>query len=170
MGTFYRQLMDTSLPNSGEGNAGRTWTWQTCNEFGYFQTATSEFTSPTLYTRGASARSLWQQVCADVFQIGDASIGVRIAATNAYYGGKYPTSAQDGAPITNVLFSNGGLDAWSLLSVTDYPENTREVYTEIAPLGSHCVGLYPARPGDVPGAANIREKAFSLFQKWAAAK
>merc|ERR1712136_238965 len=36
---FYRSLMNATLPLSGQGNAMRTWTWQTCNEFGYFQTA-----------------------------------------------------------------------------------------------------------------------------------
>lgn len=89
-----------------------------------------------------------------------ASLSTRIAATNAYYGGKDP------ANISHVLFSNGDLDAWSLLSVTEYPANDREVHTEIAPLGSHCVGLYPPSENEVPGATAIRDKAFALFQKW----
>jgi len=164
IGSMYAQLMDASLPKSGAGNAMRTWTWQTCNEFGYFQTGTSEFDRPTLYTRAASARSLWQQVCSDVFGIDDASVGARIQATNNYYGGKNPSG------ISHVLFSNGELDAWSLLSITSYPSNDREVYTEVAPLGSHCVGLYWPSAGEVPGATRIRNRALELFQKWGAAR
>jgi len=160
IGAMYKQLMDATLPESGEGNAGRAWTWQTCNEFGYFQTATSSFENRTMFTRGASARALWQQVCSDVFQISQETIGANVAATNNYYGGK----TQQG--ITNVFYSNGDLDAWSLLSITEYPENQQEVYASVAELGSHCVGLYKPMDGEVPGATEIRDTALQLFQKW----
>lgn len=168
--TMYKGLMDTMLPEDGSGNAGRTWTWQTCNEFGYFQTATSSFKKPNMFTRGASATVLWQQVCSEVFGIDQASVGARIAATNRYYGGKQPKSFANGAPISHTFFSNGDLDAWSELSVTAYPENSEEVYSEVARLGSHCVGLYAPMTGEVPGATSIRKKAFELFQKWGAAE
>mmetsp|Transcript_120078 Transcript_120078/g.299541 ORF Transcript_120078/g.299541 Transcript_120078/m.299541 type:complete len:509 (+) Transcript_120078:74-1600(+) len=158
--SLYQLLGDTSLPADGSGNAGRTWTWQTCSEFGYFQTATSVFGKPTMFTRGASSRAMWQQVCGDVFGIPSAAVSARIADTNAYYGAKDPKD------IRRVFFTNGALDAWSLLSVTKYPSNDREVYAEVAPLGSHCVGLYSPRPGEVPGATSIRTKAFELFQRW----
>eukprot|EP00746_Dinoflagellata_sp_MGD_P078537 gnl/MRDRNA2_/MRDRNA2_31396_c0_seq1.p1 gnl/MRDRNA2_/MRDRNA2_31396_c0~~gnl/MRDRNA2_/MRDRNA2_31396_c0_seq1.p1 ORF type:complete len:505 (+),score=64.86 gnl/MRDRNA2_/MRDRNA2_31396_c0_seq1:82-1596(+) len=160
IGTFYSQLSNATLPSSGEGNAGRTWTWQTCNEFGYFQTGTSIFEKPTMYTRGASSKALWQQVCEDIFGISSASIGARIAATNRHYGAKQPPA------ISHVFFSNGDLDAWSLLSVTSYPSNEREVYAQVAALGSHCVGLYSPMPGEIPDAKAVRERAFDLFQKW----
>ncbi len=42
-----------------------------------------------------------------------------------YYGGQQPQN------ISHVLFSNGDLDAWSLLSVTSYPPNNLEVYAEV---------------------------------------
>jgi len=162
IGSMYKLLQDTSLPANGMANPARTWFWQTCNEFGYFQSGTSKWDKPTLYTRAASARSLWQQVCTDVYGIPAEEIGARIAATNRYYGGNSPS-----LNISNVLFSNGDLDAWSLLSVTKYEQpNDREVYTEIAPLGSHCVGLYPPSENEVPGATRIRDKAFALFNKW----
>jgi len=138
----------------------RTWTWQTCNEFGYFQTATSVIGKPTMFTRGASSRANWQQVCEDVFGISAASVSERIAATNAYYGGKRPRN------LTHVFFTNGDLDAWSLLGVTEYPSNDREVYAEVAPLGSHCVGLYAPKNGEVPGATSIRSRAKELFSRW----
>jgi len=160
VGAFYQQLSNATLPLSGEGNAGRTWFWQTCNEFGYFQTATSTFTKPTMYTRGASSRALWQGMCEDVYGINEASIGARIAETNRYYGAKAPKN------ISNVFFSNGDLDGWSLLSVTASPPNQMEVYAEVAPLGSHCVGLYAPSEGEVPGATSIRDRAFNLFKRW----
>jgi len=158
--SFYKLLGDTTLPDDGSGNAGRTWTWQTCNEFGYFQTGTSVFGKSTIYTRGASSRSLWQQVCEHIFGIEASAVSARIARTNEYYGAKDPKG------IKNVFFTNGALDAWSLLGVTTYPSNDREVYAEVAPLGSHCVGLYAPRVGEVPGATSIRTKALQLFRKW----
>lgn len=157
---FYRSLMNATLPLSGQGNAMRTWTWQTCNEFGYFQTARAEFGHTNFYTRGASSRALWQQVCNDVFGITNEDVGARIQKTNDYYGGKNP------ANISHVFFSNGHLDAWSLLSVTSYPENNRNVETMVADLGSHCVGLYAPDSSEVVGATNIRTRAIQLFQSW----
>merc|ERR1712136_498485 len=112
------------------------------------------------YTRGASSRALWQQVCNDVFGITNEDVGARIQKTNDYYGGKNP------ANISHVFFSNGHLDAWSLLSVTSYPENNRNVETMVADLGSHCVGLYAPDSGEVVGATNIRKRAIQLFQSW----
>jgi len=161
IGAFYKQLGDTSLPKGGSGNAGRTWTWQTCNEFGYFQTADAKLSTPNFYTRGASNPAMWQQVCSDIFGISRAEIGARIAATNAHYGGNQPPKS-----ISNVFYSNGELDAWSLLSVTSYPENSRSVSTMVAPLGSHCVGLYAPQEGELPGAKQVRETVFALFKKW----
>lgn len=161
IGAFYRLLSDTTLPSTGMGNAARTWTWQTCNEFGYFQKGTSTFEKPTMYTRGASNKAMWEQVCEEIFGIAVPAVGARIAATNQYYGGKDPQG------ITHVYFTNGGLDAWSLLSVTTYPSNGREVYAEVVPLGSHCVGLYSPSNDEVPGTAEVRNRALSLFQQWA---
>eukprot|EP00927_Polykrikos_kofoidii_P054347 TRINITY_DN48775_c0_g1_i1.p1 TRINITY_DN48775_c0_g1~~TRINITY_DN48775_c0_g1_i1.p1 ORF type:complete len:516 (+),score=56.72 TRINITY_DN48775_c0_g1_i1:113-1660(+) len=160
IGSFYKQLLNSTLPTGGSGNAGRTWTWQTCNEFGYFQTATAVFGKPTLYTRGASSPSQWQGVCENVFGLSATSVSAKIAATNAYYGAKDPEG------ISRVFYTHGGLDAWSLLGVTSYPPNTREVYAEVAPLGSHCVGLYPPMEGEVPGATSVRNRALSLFKQW----
>merc|ERR1712008_414923 len=48
----------------------------------------------------------------------------------------------------------------------EYPSNNREVYAEVAPLGSHCVGLYAPKEGEVPGATSIRTKALQLFRQW----
>mmetsp|Transcript_118963 Transcript_118963/g.237125 ORF Transcript_118963/g.237125 Transcript_118963/m.237125 type:complete len:518 (+) Transcript_118963:86-1639(+) len=160
--SLYKVLGNITLDADGEGlgNAGRTWTWQTCNEFGYFQTATSVFGKATMYTRGASSRSMWEQMCEQVFGIEATSVSARIAHTNKYYGAKDPKG------ISQVFFTNGALDAWSLLGVTEYPSNSREVYAEVAPLGSHCVGLYAPREGEVPGATAIRTRALQLFQRW----
>eukprot|EP00929_Paragymnodinium_shiwhaense_P064399 TRINITY_DN32245_c0_g1_i2.p1 TRINITY_DN32245_c0_g1~~TRINITY_DN32245_c0_g1_i2.p1 ORF type:complete len:497 (-),score=117.79 TRINITY_DN32245_c0_g1_i2:218-1708(-) len=156
----YKQLSNATLPEDGSGNAGRTWTWQTCNEFGYFQTARAVLGKPNFYTRGASNRALWQQVCGQVFGMPDGAVGANIAATNDHYGGKDPKG------ISHVFFSNGALDAWSLLSVTSYPENNRSVESMVAPLGSHCVGLYAPAADELPGARMVREKAFALFTTW----
>ena len=56
---------------------------------------------------GASSPLLWQKVCYDVYGITGEKLGANIAATNNYYGGKDPKD------ISNVLYSNGDLDAWT---------------------------------------------------------
>jgi len=157
---LHKLVADSQLSEKGEGSSMRAWTWQTCNEFGYFQTGTAAFERPTMYTRGSSSRALYQQICSDVFGINDAKIGARIENTNEYYGGKSPRG------ISKVFFSHGGLDAWSLLGITSYPKNDQGIHVLVAPLGSHCVGLYAPSKGELPDAIRIREHAFELIRKW----
>jgi len=160
LGTMYRGLADDSLPKHGNGNAERTWFWQTCNEFGYFQKGTASIDKPTMYTRGSSNPSMHQRVCSDIFGVSASEVSARIAQTNSYYGGKSLRG------ISHVFFSNGALDAWSLLSITSLPENHREIYARVAELGSHCVGMDVSKAGDIPDAAKVSEQAFQLFQRW----
>merc|ERR1711876_135720 len=67
---------------------------------------------------------------------------------------------------SRLLFTNGHLDPWSQLSVTDYPENDCEVHVIVAPLDSHSVGLYRPRPGEPAGAKPIHETVLSLWRRW----
>lgn len=157
---FYKELGDDSLPDSGSGNAGRTWTWQTCNEFGYFQTSTAVWGKTSLYTRGASSRAIWQGVCSDLFGIAPEEIGARVAATNSYYGAKQPQN------ISRVVYSNGELDPWSLLAIKPEDGVPPDTSSVVGALGSHCVGLSAPKEGEIPGATVVRDHAIKKFQDW----
>jgi serine protease 16 len=94
----------TGTTTAGNADGGRSWYWQKCTEFGYFkgyEDASAIFPSvPYTFPLG---------MCAAVFGI--PGMTPNIDATNAFYGGKALNA-------TNVLFTNGLLDTWHLLSIT----------------------------------------------------
>jgi len=158
-GASFRDFMNDTLTN-GISNAGRMWRWQNCNEFGFWQTAMRDWDVPTLYTDGPSHPSQFPRVCRDVFGVDEQTVEENVAKTNRYYGGKHNPR------FSRLLFTNGHLDPWSQLGVTDYPENDREVHVIVAPLDSHSVGLYRPRAGEPAGAKPIHEKVLSLWRLW----
>ncbi|CAG06424.1 unnamed protein product, partial [Tetraodon nigroviridis] len=99
-----RDLMDTS-PHAGR-RSERQWTYQTCTEFGFFQTC-EENTCPF---SGMVTLQFQTEVCSSVFGISQHSLPRRVAFTNTYYGGDSPHTHR-------VLYVNGGIDPWKELSV-----------------------------------------------------
>uniref|UniRef100_A0A665VQA6 Serine protease 16 n=1 Tax=Echeneis naucrates TaxID=173247 RepID=A0A665VQA6_ECHNA len=99
-----KDLMDTSL-RSGR-RAARQWTYQTCTEFGFYQTC-EDATCPF---SGMLTLQDDTQLCPLLFGISQHSLPARVAFTNAYYGGAK-------AHTHRVLYINGGIDPWQELSV-----------------------------------------------------
>lgn len=115
----------------------RQWTYQTCAEFGYFQSTDSD-NQPF---GNLVPLSYYTQICKDVFGFDWLP---RINETNWHYGGKHPQG-------TNVVFVNGSLDPWHALSVT---ESLSDTLTAIYIDGTaHCANMRPAKPTDPPGLA-----------------
>eukprot|EP00392_Amoebophrya_sp_AT5.2_P004827 g4836.t1 len=146
--------------------AARSWVYQTCNEFGYFQTSrvslvdkvdrrSTTFLKKSLYTAHVSDASLWDGICRSVFGIYDTE--TRIARTRAYY---------DVAEIpSRTVFVNGELDPWSTLSRPPNADGT----SYLVPHGSHCVGLYgnPEDAGAVmPAARELQRTLVKTVGEW----
>jgi len=166
LGSFYADLANATLPADGSGNANRAWLWQTCNEFGYYQTADGAWNEHNFFTAGASNAAVAYGFCKDVFGIDDTK--ARIAATNEYYGGLTPKSRRGGY-VSNVFFSNGALDPWSLLGITERrPEFCESCRSMVGAQGSHCVGLYGPSEGELASQIEIRNFAEKLFEQWGA--
>lgn len=164
--SFYSVIENETVPLGKLGLTPRPWMWQSCNEFGYFQTASAEIGVSNFYTHGVSNRALNEAMCAEIFGISDLS--ARVAETNAYYGGS-ELSSKKGRELTRVLFSNGELDAWSLLSILDTSKFPgRDLHAVVGALGSHTEGTFAPASEQVPGGTHIRETALHLFRQWAA--
>jgi serine protease 16 len=101
-----KALQDTSLA----GGEYRAWLYQTCTEFGFYQTCDPDSqciftTDPWLNTVG------WQEsLCQAAFGIGSALIKPRVEWSNVYYGGWSPAGSR-------ILFPNGEIDPWHAASV-----------------------------------------------------
>eukprot|EP01122_Echinamoeba_exundans_P006203 TRINITY_DN1702_c0_g1_i5.p1 TRINITY_DN1702_c0_g1~~TRINITY_DN1702_c0_g1_i5.p1 ORF type:complete len:397 (+),score=42.76 TRINITY_DN1702_c0_g1_i5:382-1572(+) len=137
----------------------RQWIYQSCTEFGYFQTTDGDAQPfgdlvPTTY---------WLDQCKDAFGR-PFDTEQLIYDTNVYYGGNNLTSG-DG---TNVLFVNGNIDPWSSLSVTEDIDGTlKAIFINGT---AHCANVMQADPRSSPPALiEAQNKISSQIGEWLSA-
>uniref|UniRef100_F1KTW1 Serine protease n=1 Tax=Ascaris suum TaxID=6253 RepID=F1KTW1_ASCSU len=149
-------LADERYDPSGYYSADRSWVWQTCTEFGYFQSTDlgrNIFGSVTPV-------NLFVDMCTDTF--GSAykiqAIENSIHMTRKYYGGK------DHFKGTNVVLPNGDIDPWHALGL--YSNIEPSVVPILIHGTAHCADMYPARTQDLPALTNARNIIASNINKW----
>eukprot|EP00003_Mantamonas_plastica_P024024 TRINITY_DN4421_c0_g1_i4.p1 TRINITY_DN4421_c0_g1~~TRINITY_DN4421_c0_g1_i4.p1 ORF type:complete len:184 (+),score=62.52 TRINITY_DN4421_c0_g1_i4:143-694(+) len=132
--------------------AARLWTYQSCREFGFFQSSDS-----TAQPFGnLFPISFWTQMCSDVF--GEDLMNPQIDWTNDYYGGK-------GYAGTNTVFVNGLIDPWHALSVVS--DHGNENITRIViPSGAHCQNMEPPNAADKPDVIAARKQIQAILTSW----
>uniref|UniRef100_H2LX31 Serine protease 16 n=1 Tax=Oryzias latipes TaxID=8090 RepID=H2LX31_ORYLA len=124
-----KHLMDTSVHSSRR--AERQWTYQTCTEFGFYQTC-EDSTCPFSGLINLQAQT---KLCTAVFGISQHSLPSNIAFTNSYYGGDEPHTHR-------VLYINGGIDPWKELSVVQGGQEVQSVFIEDT---AHCADMSSRR-------------------------
>lgn len=87
-------------------SAFRSWLWQTCSEFGFYQTSNSKNQIFGNYL----PLEFSVQMCKDIY--GYDATDELMDETNSHYGGLN----QKGS---NIFWTNGGIDPWSAISVTE---------------------------------------------------
>mmetsp|Transcript_58454 Transcript_58454/g.68255 ORF Transcript_58454/g.68255 Transcript_58454/m.68255 type:complete len:577 (+) Transcript_58454:88-1818(+) len=87
----------------------RSWLWQTCNEFGFYQTCNVGSQCP--YARGYHTVDQDLALCEYAFGISAEQVQENIESTLKYYGGWDLVDDR-------IFFINGDVDPWSALSVT----------------------------------------------------
>ncbi|KAK7882784.1 hypothetical protein WMY93_028958 [Mugilogobius chulae] len=147
-----RDLMDTSERSGRRGE--RQWMYQTCSEFGFYQTCEdcscpfSAMLTLDSYTR----------LCTEVFGISQNSLLSHIAFTNAFYGADDPRTFR-------VLYVNGGVDPWQALSVVqDGTEERGE--TVFIQDTAHCADMLNSRPTDRRSLTEARQEIARLVSSW----
>jgi len=117
------EATNTSV-ESDQANA-RSWSWMTCNEVGWFQTA-SGLLRPSLLDI-----SYFKDVCTKLFP--EITTLADETEVNNRYGSINPRQ-------TRVYFANGKVDPWSTLGV-HYPDESLERRAVFIPGESHCADL-----------------------------
>lgn len=140
-----------SIATTPTGVGGRQWLYQTCTEFGYFQSTDSN-SQPF---GDLVPVSYYTQFCTDVFGF---TWEPRIDETNVMYGGADPQS-------TNVVFVNGSIDPWHALSIlTSNPNfNITAIYIEGT---AHCANMRKAKANDPPGLAVAQQQIAQILHAW----
>ncbi|XP_054162819.1 putative serine protease K12H4.7 [Oppia nitens] len=142
---FIKQMQSIDWKSSA-AEGGRQWTYQTCVEFGFYQ-------SSDLKTQPFGPYfpiDFFTQQCTDIF--GDKYnldlIEKSVDFTNNFYGGF-------GLKVRKVLFPNGSIDPWHALGVTTdlNPEAKALMINGTA----HCADMYPNSDNDTIELTNARK-------------
>jgi len=145
--SMIEELKDES-PNA-PGAASRSWTWQTCNEFGYFQTAGEN----SIFSQKYITLEFFEKICADAYGVDAEHIRNAITATNECYGGLTPKA-------TNIVFTNGDVDPWHKLGITVSSDTMPAVLVSGT---AHCADLYASSPEDLVGLKNARNVQYRFL-------
>lgn len=105
-------LKNTSSPE-------RAWPWQTCAEYGFFQTCEAGSYCPFL--RGGLNVTDSYRMCKEAFGVDAATVDANVRSTNLRYGGLHPAARR-------ILHINGDVDPWSSLGITRSPAWSQPVY------------------------------------------
>jgi len=140
-----------NISQFGESGVGmRQWTYQTCVEFGYFQSTDS----PNQPFGNLVPLSFYTDMCYDIFGF---KFLPKINQTNAEYGGNTPEA-------TNIVFVNGSIDPWHSLSILEsLSDSVIAIYIEGT---AHCANMLPARPSDPPGLALAQQQIQGIIHSW----
>jgi len=118
---------------------GRQWTYQTCSEFGFYQTSE---TQTALFGNRFNADFFIQQ-CKDIFgeSFDKATLERAVNRSNIVYGALNPQT-------TNVLYVHGSIDPWHALGL--YQSKNKNMPTVYIEGTAHCANMYEPRDGDLP--------------------
>ncbi|CAJ0595738.1 unnamed protein product [Cylicocyclus nassatus] len=152
---FITNLKESRLHGPKAGSS-YLWTWQTCTEFGYFQssdTGSGMFGSPTPV-------NLFTRMCIDLFGKEYTAMAIQnnIDRINHQYGGR------DFFNGTNVVIPNGSIDPWHALGL--YEPNDPSVVSYLIKGTAHCADMYPPREQDLPDLVKAREIIEENIDKW----
>ncbi|KFB44463.1 AGAP005914-PA-like protein [Anopheles sinensis] len=133
-----RQMQNVSW-DSDVASGARQWTYQTCNEFGFYQTSND----PDAVFGDRFPVEFFVRQCADIYgaRFGAESLARAIYRTNTNYGALNPAT-------TNVLYVHGNIDPWHRLGLTE--SNDIHTPTILIDGTAHCANMYEPKDSDFP--------------------
>lgn len=136
--------------------ADRQWYFQTCNEFGWYQTSSSH---PNHIFGSAFPVDLYSSMCADIYDgVFDLEkIRTNVLATNNKHNGFVPN-------ISNVYTTHGEFDPWRPMGITE-PLN-EDTPTVILTGYSHCKDLGSISDADTPQMRQTKMDITNHVRKW----
>jgi len=133
----------------------RQWIWQTCTEFGWYQTTNQ----PSGVYGSMLDLPVFEGWCQDAFgeDFTHQMMEMSVAATNVEYGAINPE-------VSNVVFVHGTIDPWHAMGVL---EDLSEAAPAIVVTGtSHCADMYADDPADPEEMRAARQKIGELISQW----
>ncbi|ESO86391.1 hypothetical protein LOTGIDRAFT_195134 [Lottia gigantea] len=154
---YYNMIEEMRISdwNKTDSPGGRQWVYQTCTEFGFFQT--SDLVEQPFGQR--FPLSFWVQQCKDIYgyRFNADLINAGINRTNTNYGAKNIKASR-------IVFPNGSIDQWHALGKLDnLPAGSTAIFINGT---AHCANMYPAAPTDIPELTQTRMTIQKLIGAW----
>ncbi|EDV98620.1 putative serine protease K12H4.7 [Drosophila grimshawi] len=149
----YQETVDYFLSAIEDFGAARPWYYQTCNEYGWYQSSRS--LKQPFGTKFPA--TFYIEMCKDVFssKYGNEMIQSNTAQTNLDFGGMEPN-------VENVYMTHGELDPWSAIG-----HGVAEGATVISK-ASHCNDFGSISPSDSSEMRASKERIAELVREWLA--
>ncbi len=142
------------LATTDVSNGGRVWMYQTCAEFGFYQTCTKEGDCP--FTHGVNEIPHHLDMCARLFNISESQIDANVLDSNLEWGGLTPRTPR-------IMYINGEVDPWRANSI-------QTQLSELQPLievkgASHHFWTHVPKASDSAAVNATREAIYSWVKK-----
>ena len=135
----------------------RSWLWQTCTEFGFYQTC--EIDSECPYGKGHHKLLMDLEICARAFGVEMDSVWRSVEQSNEQYGGWNIDSSR-------ILFVNGEVDPWSMLSVDLDHGRSAELPTIWVEGASHHFWTHEVSESDGKNIVEARKAIYGQMIEW----
>lgn len=149
---YYRE---THISSGAVRSASRPWLYQTCSEFGWYQTSGSPF-----QPFGTSFPvDFYTKFCTDLYDdtFTNATIHGFIDRKNVIFGAW-------NTKVTNVYFTNGQVDPWRTMSIQSDLNPTTPA--DVIPGASHCNDLNAISGRDNPEMLAVKRRISRLIHTW----
>lgn len=140
---------------SNPENPERSWIYQTCTEWGFYQTC--EVGSSCPYTQGLHTLDIDYDICQQAFSVNSSTVDEQIQFANAQYGGS-------NIQATRIMYPNGQIDPWHALGVLTAP-NAQEP-TLMVEGASHHFWTHPSLPTDSEFVVQARQTIWDQVDAW----
>uniref|UniRef100_A0A1I7URH4 Serine protease K12H4.7 n=1 Tax=Caenorhabditis tropicalis TaxID=1561998 RepID=A0A1I7URH4_9PELO len=144
----------------GEAQSDRAWVWQTCTEFGYYQSTASATAGPWFGGVANLPAQYYIDECTAIYGAAYNSQEVQTSVdyTNEYYGGR------DNLTTARILLPNGDIDPWHALG--KLTSSSSDIVPVVINGTAHCADMYGASSLDSVYLTNARQRISDVLDGW----
>ncbi|XP_022905145.2 putative serine protease K12H4.7 [Onthophagus taurus] len=151
----YDEFIETYSSHETSNDIYRQWIYQTCTEYGYFQTTTSQYqpfgdTFPL---------NFFVDMCPTLFgeRFNETVLNTAVRRTNLFYGSIEPE-------ITKLISVHGSVDPWHPLGIlSDLSPLAPAIFIEGS---SHCADLKSVSEYDIPALREAKIRIKGIIAEW----
>lgn len=154
----YTKMCNDLRNSSWDADVGRQWIYQTCTEFGFYQTSTGEVDA----FGNDFPINFFSQQCEDIFgkKFNKKFIYQAAEWTNTMYGALNISASR-------IVYVHGSVDPWHALGITDPHQVSGKDSGVIFVKGTaHCANMYPSSPRDLPSLIAARIEVARYLSAW----